>query len=280
MSIVTIAVHSGSGRHVAALTIPQAERALLFTTISFIPGILSYTLPKFAVVILIKDLLRPSRRHEIAIWALAGVNVVLIVLCITFVYVQCDPPRVLWTIGLTARCWDPVVLIATSIAGAASSALFDFWLALYPAAVLWRMPINLRKKIAMSTALGFGVCAGSVAVYKATTFVGDWSDFTYAAVNLVIWTSIEANSVIISACIPMLLPLVELIFGKNFLSSAKPRLRAIQTSSELENNPSNVELGTEAGATEREDWQQQFQGAGMFSEDSAHGSERSGKSDV
>jgi hypothetical protein len=157
MSIVTVAVHAGSGRHVAALTIPQAERALLFTTISFIPGILSYTFPKFAVVILIKDLLRPSRGHEIAIWALAGVNAVLIVLCITFVYVQCDPARVLWTIGITARCWDPVVLIATSIAAAASSALFDFWLALYPAAVLWGMQINPRKKVALSTALGFGV---------------------------------------------------------------------------------------------------------------------------
>ena len=157
MSIVTVAVHSGSGRHVAALTIPQAERALLFTTVSFIPGILSYTFPKFAVVILIKDLLGPSRRHEIAIWVLAGVNAVLIVLCITVVYVQCDPPRALWTIGIKARCWDPVVLIAASITGAASSALFDFWLALYPAAVLWRMQINPRKKIALSTALRFGI---------------------------------------------------------------------------------------------------------------------------
>ena len=157
MSILTVAVGSGSGRHVATLTIPQAERALLFTSVSFIPGILSFTIPKFAVVILIKDLLSPSRKHVIAIWILAGVSAVLTALCIVFVYAQCDPPRALWTIGLKARCWDPVVLIATSIAAGASSALFDFWLALYPAAVLWGMQINLRKKVALSTALGFGV---------------------------------------------------------------------------------------------------------------------------
>jgi hypothetical protein len=104
---------------------------------------------------------------------------------------------------------------------------------------------------------------------------------TDAAVDLVIWTSIEANSVIISACIPMLMPLVELIFGENFLSGgSKPRLRTIQTHSELENNSGIVELGMKTRAREREDWQEQFQGGGMFCEESAHGSERSGKSEV
>jgi hypothetical protein len=38
-----------------------------------------------------------------------------------------------------------------------------------------------------------------------------------SGVDLVIWTSIEANCVIISACIPMLLPMVEVIFGNGFL---------------------------------------------------------------
>ena len=99
--------------------------------------------------------------------------------------------------------------------------------------------------------------------------------------DLVTWTSIEANSVIISACIPMLMPLVELIFGENFLSGgSKPRLRTIQTYSGLENNSGSVELGIKTRATDREDWQQQFLGAGMFSEESAHGSERSGESEV
>jgi hypothetical protein len=199
MSIVAVAVQAGSGRHVAALTIPQANRAIFFTTISFIPGILSYTIPKFAVVILIKDLLSPSRAHVIVIWALAGVSAALTVVCIAVTYSQCDPSYAFWTIGIEAKCWDPVVLVATSIVAGASSALFDFWLAIYPAAVLWGMQINLRKKVALSTALGFGIwcvsspprrvqgltflcfSAGSVAVYKCTTFKTageDFGDFT------------------------------------------------------------------------------------------------------
>jgi hypothetical protein len=39
----------------------------------------------------------------------------------------------------------------------AFSALSDFYLALYPAISLWFMEIGLRKKIALSAALGFGV---------------------------------------------------------------------------------------------------------------------------
>ncbi|KAK4166984.1 hypothetical protein QBC43DRAFT_11845 [Cladorrhinum sp. PSN259] len=275
MSLISVAVGSGAGRHVAALPVTQAERALLFTPIAFIPGILSYTVPKFAVVILIRDLLSPSRKHLAAIWILAGCSAVLTVLCIVFVYAQCDPPRALWTIGLKARCWDPVVLIATSIAASASSALFDFWFALYPAVVLWRMQIHSRKKLALSTALGFGVCAGSIAAYKCTTFkeAGEhFGDFTCTAVDLVIWTSIEANSVIISACIPMLLPLVELIVGENFLNGGEnspnrgSRTRSLSTirthPKQLYGNHSDGDtVEKEAGTQMKADWLRQVQGS-------------------
>ena len=39
----------------------------------------------------------------------------------------------------------------------AFSALSDFYLALYPAVVLWSLDINQRKKLALMVALGFGV---------------------------------------------------------------------------------------------------------------------------
>jgi hypothetical protein len=39
----------------------------------------------------------------------------------------------------------------------AFSALFDFYLALYPATIIWRLHMNLKKKLFVSIALGFGV---------------------------------------------------------------------------------------------------------------------------
>lgn len=39
----------------------------------------------------------------------------------------------------------------------AFSAVVDFYLALYPAIVLWSLQLHLKKKLALSVALGFGV---------------------------------------------------------------------------------------------------------------------------
>jgi hypothetical protein len=36
-------------------------------------------------------------------------------------------------------------------------AIVDFYLALYPAAVLWSLEMHLRKKLALSVALSFGI---------------------------------------------------------------------------------------------------------------------------
>ncbi|KAF5255854.1 hypothetical protein FOXYS1_13707 [Fusarium oxysporum] len=110
-----------------------------------------------------------------------------------------------------------------------SSAFVDFYLALYPATVLWQLQMALRKKLVLTTALGFGICAGSVAIYKSTTIPGtaEKTDFTFVAENLVIWVSIEANCVIMAACIPILMPLAELIFGKNFLSNGPSSIKGL-----------------------------------------------------
>jgi hypothetical protein len=225
--LVTVAVRAGAGRHAAVLSTPDLEKAIFFTTIGFIPGILSFTVPKFAVIILVTKLLNPYRWQKWIMWILAIINLSLILVTIAIVFAQCDPPRAMWTIGIDFKCWDPIVLVSATLCCGAFSALFDFYLALYPATVIWRLHMNLKKKLFVSIALGFGVCAGIVAIYKCTTIpgVGDRNDFTYSTENLIIWTSIEANCVIMAACLPLLMPLAELIFGKNFLSSGPKPIR-------------------------------------------------------
>lgn len=84
---------------------------------------------------------------------------------------------------------------------AAYSAVVDFYLAIYPAIVLWSMSMHLKKKLALSVALGFGawlvsygellplrsrhwltaaLSAGVAAVYKLTIVpsMGDGTDYT------------------------------------------------------------------------------------------------------
>ncbi|KAH7123121.1 hypothetical protein EDB81DRAFT_766072 [Dactylonectria macrodidyma] len=102
------------------------------------------------------------------------------------------------TVHVEGRCrHERSIVIVGTITGI-FSAIVDFYLALYPAAMLWSLPIYWRKKCTSSeypTQSGY--------------------DF------------IEANSSIIAACIPMLLPLVKLWLGKDFLSG-RPALASLR----------------------------------------------------
>lgn len=91
-----------------------------------------------------------------------------------------------------------------------------------------------------------------MAIYKCTTFQGllTLQDYTYALGNVVLWTkyvpislltphptplltfnSIEANSVVISACIPLLLPLMKKIFGSSALGGSTAKLGGVSGNS-------------------------------------------------
>lgn len=59
----TVEVHYGSGRHIQTLSQDEISGAIKYTLYGFVPGILSYVLPKLAVVNLLARLLNPSRAH-------------------------------------------------------------------------------------------------------------------------------------------------------------------------------------------------------------------------
>lgn len=218
---ITGAISIGQGRHAATLHLLDLELAMLLTMIGLGMGVLSFTLAKAAVVILLIKVLHPPPWQARLLWGLITGNTIFMVAASAVYFLQCSPPQALWMVEVEKKCWDPLVVNSIAISGSGFSALSDFYLALYPAINLWSMEINNRKKIALSVALGFGVCAGTVAIYKCTTVpeLLDKSDFTYTTSGVVIWTIIEANSVIIAACIPMIMPLIERWFGRSLLSS-------------------------------------------------------------
>ncbi|KAJ4122859.1 hypothetical protein NW765_017407 [Fusarium oxysporum] len=239
----TAAILAGCGRHQATLAVDELDRSVFFFMIGLVPAVLSLALPKFAVVNLLIKILFPSPPHVRFLWGLAIANVVLMLGAFGVHYSECDPPSAKWTLYAPAKCRSSTGTIVYSVVVGSFSAVVDFYLAIYPAIVLWSMHMHLKKKLALSVALGFGawlvscrellpvksphglipaLSAGCAAIRKTMTVpgMGDGTDYTYASASLVIWVSVETNSVIIAACIPMLLPFLELFFGKKFLSAS------------------------------------------------------------
>ncbi|OKL59036.1 hypothetical protein UA08_05876 [Talaromyces atroroseus] len=225
-ALVSTSIYWGMGAHADTLNTQQTERALLYSTASFAPGILSFTVPKLGVTALLIRILNPSPRTALGLWIFVGAVVLLNFGCVIILFAQCAPTRALWVPALReqvgTRCWSADVLADYSIVTGALSALVDLFLAVYPATVLWKLQMNRKKKIGLSMILGMGVFACAISIYKTTRLTGldSGPDSTYNSFSVFLWTSIEGNTIIIAACIPTIAPLLESIFGRRVFYNA------------------------------------------------------------
>ncbi|OHF02017.1 integral membrane protein [Colletotrichum orchidophilum] len=220
VATVAVAVSYGYGRHADTLTAEQKSGAILWSIAGYPPGLLSFGIPKLAVVALLTRILNPSRWHKRFLWALSIVCVINLVGFITIIFAQCSPARSQWDSSVAGTCWSKWILVSFATYSGAFCAFADVYLSVYPAVVLSKLQMNRRKKIALSIALGFGSLSAIVVIYKCLKLPSlTSSDYTYDTVELVIWTIVEGSIIIIAACIPVLQPLGELLFGKRIFSS-------------------------------------------------------------
>ncbi|KAI2466522.1 hypothetical protein F4781DRAFT_350300 [Annulohypoxylon bovei var. microspora] len=220
-----ISVQSGNGSHISTLTPDQISGAVLWTMVGFVPGVLSFSIPKLAAIYLLTGLLEPSLMHRRILWTMGISCVIFLLGCVAILFGQCTPSRAQWDSSITEKtCINPWILVNYSIFAGAFSGFVDLYLAAYPASVLFTLQMNLRKKLALCVALGLGSVACIVAIYKTTRIPGlASSDFTYDTSDLTIWTCVEGSSVVIATCIPILRPLIEMIFGRRIMGSTGDR---------------------------------------------------------
>ena len=101
------AVKSGSGRHIQTLTTDELQGAILLTFLGLVSGILSFCVPKLAIVKLLSTLLNPSRLHLIWLWSISIFNLLILLGCLGMVFGQCYPSKSQWDFSVVAEyCWD------------------------------------------------------------------------------------------------------------------------------------------------------------------------------
>lgn len=175
--VTTAGVRVGFGKHAAVLSQDNLELAILLNTVSFLFGILSFTVPKLAVTAMLNRILNPGWIHKTWLWLLVGTAAAVSCICIIILFTMCDPPEALWKVHLVAEgatCKNVWMLVDYAIftgcksllkkilvcsnanESTALSAFVDLYLALYPVIVLMNLHMSLRKRLALCAALGLG----------------------------------------------------------------------------------------------------------------------------
>ncbi|KAK1856563.1 integral membrane protein [Colletotrichum chrysophilum] len=187
-----VAVAYGMGLHFDTLTRDQQQKAIFWTIVGFPAGVMSFGLPKLAVVALLTRILNPSAWHKRFLWGLSLFCLLNLTANMVLLFTHCQPPRSQWDFDVPSTCLDKWILVSFAIYTGSFGAFVD--------------------------------ASTVVAIYKCTRVPSLASkDFTYETADLVIWTIVEGGTMIIAACIPILQPLGELIFGKRLFSSGGGR---------------------------------------------------------
>lgn len=158
------------------LSTEQKQGAILWTTAAFCPGIMSFGLPKLAVISLLTRLMNPGRYHKWFLWWMGIWCQLTLFVTAGLLLGRCTPARSLWDFSVTGKCFSKQILVAyciyaggmttlfatqlsaplTQFSPTAFSAFVDVYLAVYPAIVLFGLQMSTKKKVALSCALGIG----------------------------------------------------------------------------------------------------------------------------
>lgn len=109
------AVSNGNGRHFDTLTTEQQQGSILWTISGFPPGVVSFGVPKLAVVALLTRIMNPSRWHTIFLWTMTGLCNLVLLGCVVILFAQCQPSRSQWDFSVQGECWDPWILVDYAI---------------------------------------------------------------------------------------------------------------------------------------------------------------------
>jgi len=110
-----MAVASGNGKHFSLLSTEQKTGAILWTTVAFCPGVLSFGLPKMAVVVLLQRLLNPQRYHRWFLWWMGIWCQLTLFATVGVLLGRCMPARALWDFSVEGKCFDPNILVGYCI---------------------------------------------------------------------------------------------------------------------------------------------------------------------
>ncbi|ETS81261.1 hypothetical protein PFICI_06263 [Pestalotiopsis fici W106-1] len=221
--LVTITVSHGLGKHMSALSPEQITESLHWNVISNSVAIWVFSLPKFAIVALLRRILTYGNKTAVLFWGLAFTSQACILATSIWWFRQCTPIEYGWDRSIEGSCADVSVLKNLGYFTSAYSAFLDFFFALYPIPLIMRLNLGLKNRVTISVAMGLSALASAVSVYKLAIFGEVFtmlpSDPTYPVAYLDILGMAEGFILLVCASLPTLGPLIRAIRGQTINGS-------------------------------------------------------------
>ncbi|KAK0515842.1 hypothetical protein JMJ35_001876 [Cladonia borealis] len=245
----------GGCRHLFYLSPQQQLQAVKYNWISQPWGIFGFATGKISVALLILRIMGPNTiwRKWILYGCMASVLVINAIGSI-LTFVQCNPPRALWTPTIHAHCWNPKVQSDYAIFLSSWNVFIDVVLAMLPISILWPLTLSLRKKISLSVLLGLGLLAAICGSIKIKYLAGltARSDLTWETYNLYVWSASELFVIMTCGSIPPIKSLYDHFFGskKHHRTGYTPyndsdRSRELKFNSKVKETPRRLSEGVE-----------------------------------
>ncbi|KAL9134164.1 MAG: hypothetical protein Q9175_004658 [Cornicularia normoerica] len=129
--------------------------------------------------------------------------------------VQCTPLERIWDHAVPGTC---INLTAFWYANASANIIGDFLILALPMPVIRSLQLPQRQRLGLIVvfALGGFVCITSILRMTTLKTGSKAKDQLYGTVNSTIWTTIEANTAIVCACLPMLKSPLAALFPRLF----------------------------------------------------------------
>lgn len=150
---------------------PEIVNALKWNVIISSVLIWSFSMPKFAIVAILKRILNHGLKTTILFWGLAISSQICILATSIWWWKQCTPVSYGWDRSIPGGSCAPISILANlGYFTSAYSAFLDIFFALYPIPFIMRLNMPLKSRIAVSIALGLSALAFIVSVYKLAIF--------------------------------------------------------------------------------------------------------------
>lgn len=168
--LITIGSSHGLGRHMNTLEPEQILEALKYNVIISSVLIWAFSLPKFAIVALLKRIINYGVKTSILFWGLALTSQACILATSVWWFKQCSPIERGWDQSVEGSCADVSVLANLGYFTSAYSAFLDIFFALYPIPLIMRLNLRMRSRVTISIAMGLSALACVVSIYKLAIF--------------------------------------------------------------------------------------------------------------